>query len=269
LHLAGERRSQRFGKRWTLRALVLMALSCLAGPQCTQAAGSQILVSAAISLKEAFNDIANLYKLRTGTRVTFNFGASGELEKQIEAGAPVDVFASAGEKEMQELQTEGLIDPASRTDFVRNSLVLVAPVGSKLRLHSFRDLAQPQVRKIAIGDPQTVPAGRYARQLLENDHLWPKIEPRIVFAENVRQVLDYVDHGEVDAGVVYATDVGIAHSKVSVVAHVSSGGYDPVLYPIAVVKGSRNPGAAQGFVEFVLSPAGMNVLKKYGFLPAK
>jgi len=269
LRQAWQRRSQKFGKLWTLRALVLVALSYLAGPQCTQAAGSQILVSAAVSLKEAFNQIAILYKQQSGTRITFNFGASGELEKQIEAGAPVDVFASAGEKEMQELQTKGLIDPSTKADFVRNSLALVVPAGSGSRIHSFRDLAPPQVKLIAIGNPRTVPAGRYAKQLLVNEHLWPQIHSRLVFAEDVRQVLDDVDHGEVDAGIVYATDVEIAHGKVSVAARAPSGDYGPILYPIAVVKGSGNAAGARGFVKLVLSSSGMNILKKFGFLPAK
>ena len=246
-----------------------MALSCLGRPQCAHATSSQILVSAAISLKEAFNQIANLYKRQTGTRITFNFGASGELEKQIEAGAPVDVFASAGEKEMQALQAKGLVDPATRADFVRNSLILVAPVGSRLRLRSFQDLAAPQVKLIAVGNPRTVPAGRYAKQLLVTEHLWQQIHSRLVFAEDVRQVLDDVDHGEVDAGIVYATDVEIAHGKVAVVAHAPSGDYGPILYPIAVVKGSGNPAAARRFVKFVLSSSGMNILKGFGFLPVK
>ncbi|HEV2416360.1 MAG TPA: molybdate ABC transporter substrate-binding protein, partial [Terriglobia bacterium] len=190
-------------------------------------------------------------------------------EKQIEAGAPVDVFASAGEKEMQELQAKQLVEPATVADFASNSLVLVVPAGAKLRIHSFSDLRQPGVKMIAIGNPKTVPAGQYAQQFLRNTHLWSTIQPRLVFAENVRQVLDYVDHGEVDAGIVYATDVAIAHGKVSVVTRAPKGDYGPILYPIAVVKGSRNEQAARGFLQFVLSPAGMSVLKMNGFLPAK
>ena len=126
------------------------------------------MVGAAISLKESFNELGGIYERRTGTKVTFTFGSSGELEKQIEAGAPVDVFASAAEKEMDELQAKNLIDRATRADFARNSLVLVVPVDSKLQLQSFSDLEKPSVTKIAIGDPKTVPAGQYAQQLLRN-----------------------------------------------------------------------------------------------------
>lgn len=249
--------------------LILILLASLVVPSVAQAAGPQILVAAAVSLKEAFAEIGGMYKQKTGASVTFTFGASGELEKQIEAGAPVDVFASAGEKEMQGLQAKQLVEPATVADFVSNSLVLVVPAGARLRIHSFSDLRQPGVKMIAIGNPKTVPAGQYAQQFLRNIHLWSTIRPRLVFAENVRQVLDYVDHGEVDAGIVYATDVAIAHGKVSVVARAPKGEYGPILYPIAVVKGSRNEQTARGFLQFVLSPAGMSVLKMNGFLPAK
>ena len=140
------------------------------------------MVGAAISLKESFNELGGVYERRTGTKVTFTFGSSGELEKQIEAGAPVDVFASAAEKEMDELQAKNLIDRATRADFARNSLVLVVPADSKLQVQSFSDLEKPSVTKIAIGNPKTVPAGQYAQQLLRNMQLWPKVESRLILA---------------------------------------------------------------------------------------
>jgi molybdate transport system substrate-binding protein len=228
-----------------------------------------IVVAAAISLKESFSELGRIYERRTGTKVTFTFGASGELEKQIEAGAPVDVFASAAEREMDELQAKNLIDRASRADFVRNSLVLVVPVDSKLQVQSFSDLEKPSVTKIAIGNPKTVPAGQYAQQLLRNTQLWPKVESRLILAENVRQVLDYVAREEVDAGIVYATDVQVAQGKVMVTARAADGDYGPILYPLAVIQDSASANAAKGFVDFVLSPEGIQILKKHGFQPAK
>jgi molybdate transport system substrate-binding protein len=249
--------------------LPMLAFASLGDALRAQADDHQLLVAAAISLKEAFNEIGGLYKQRTGTDVTLSFGASGELEKQIEAGAPVDVFASAGEEEMEELGVRRLIEMSTKADFARNSLVVVVPADSKLHLQSFLDLQQPQVKKISIGNPKTVPAGRYAQQVLQNSKLWSTVESRLVFAENARQVLDYVDHGEVDAGIVYATDVAIAHGGVSVVARAPNEGYGPILYPIAVVKDSTAPDAARRFVRFVLSSEGNSVLRKYGFLPAK
>jgi molybdate transport system substrate-binding protein len=228
-----------------------------------------IVVGAAISLKESFNELGDLYQRRTGTKVTFTFGASGELEKQIEAGAPVDVFASAAEKEMDELQAKNLIDRATRADFARNSLVLVVPRDSALNLKSFSDLVKPAVTKIAIGNPKTVPAGQYAQQLLRNEQIWPKIDSRLILAENVRQVLDYVARGEVDAGIVYATDVQVAQGKVLVAAQGADADYGPILYPLAVIQVSANANAAKGFVDLVSSPEGIGILKKHGFKPVK
>jgi molybdate transport system substrate-binding protein len=228
-----------------------------------------IIVGAAISLKESFNELGGIYEHRTGTKITFTFGSSGELEKQIEAGAPVDVFASAGEKEMDELQAKNLIDRATRADFARNSLVLVVPGGSKLKVQSFSDLEKSGVTKIAIGNPKTVPAGQYAEQLLRNTQIWPKIDSRLILAENVRQVLDYVAREEVDAGIVYATDVQVAQGRVSVAARGADADYGPILYPLAVVRDSANSNAAKAFVDLVLSPEGIQILKKHGFQPAK
>jgi molybdate transport system substrate-binding protein len=235
----------------------------------TSAQAREIVVAAAISLSEAFNEIGRLYHQRTGDTVTFSFASSGELEKQIEAGAPVDVFASAGEKEMDQLQAKQLIDQSTRANFARNTLVLVVPVGSKAALHSFAELEEPSVQRIAIGDPKTVPAGQYAEQLLRNMKLWPKVESRLILAENVRQVLDYVVREEVEAGIVYATDVNIAKGKATVVASAPDQGYGPILYPIAVVKESSGAQAARGFVNLVRSPDGVRILAKYGFLAPK
>ncbi len=251
-------------------ALLIVALAFGApacGPQTRSGnAGSKsIVVSAAVSVENAFVKIASLYTARTGTKVNFSFGASGNLEKQIEAGAPVDVFASAGEKEMDQLQAQSLLEPSTRADFAGNSLVLVVPAGSKLKLDSFRQLAEPQVKRIAAGNPRTVPAGLYAQQSLQDLHLWSALQSRLIFAEDVRQVLDYVMRGEVDAGIVYSTDVMIAHGKVRQVAEAPAGTYGPIRYPIAAIKGCAHPEAAKQFIHLVLSPEGKGILKSYGF----
>jgi molybdate transport system substrate-binding protein len=249
----------------------LLVAGCLAAgpPRAAKAQNAEILISAAISLKEAFNEIGGLYERRTGSPVTFSFGSSGELEKQIEAGAPVDVFASAGEREMDRLETKNLIESSSRQDFARNILVVVVPADSRLRLRSVTDLAKADVKKIALGDPKTVPAGAYASEMLNKAQLRPVLDSRLIFAENVRQVLDYVMRGEVDAGIVYATDVPVAGGRVAVAARVPAGDYDPILYPIAVVKGSPHARAAAEFVNLVLGPEGIAILKKHGFLAVK
>jgi molybdate transport system substrate-binding protein len=237
-------------------------------PRSASAQNRPVIVGAAISLKESFNELGGIYEHRTGTSVTFTFGSSGELEKQIEAGAPLDVFASAAEKEMDELQARNLIDRTTRRDFARNSLVLVVPADSRVQLQSFSGLEKPSVTKIAIGDPKTVPAGQYAQELLRNMQLWQKIESRLIMGENVRQVLDYVARGEVDAGIVYATDVPIAQGRVVTVARASDKNYGPILYPVAVVENSPSAKAAKEFIDLVVSPAGVQILEKHGFEPA-
>jgi molybdate transport system substrate-binding protein len=251
-------------------AFVCASFSCSRqGPQSTEGGEGQITVAAAISLKDAFLSVAQLYQERTGDKVNFSFGSSGELMRQIEAGAPVDVFASAGQREMDDLQRKGLVEVATRADFARNSLAIVAPAVSSVDLNAVADLARPAVKRISIGNPKTVPAGMYAQQMLLHTHLWEKLQPRLIFAENVRQVLEYVERGEVSAGIVYSTDVGIAHGRVQVAALAPDGTYGPILYPIAKIKGSPHQGAAREFVRFVLGPEGQRALRKFGFLPVK
>lgn len=229
-------------------------------------APDEITVAAAISLKDAFGEIGRIFKSHTGTKVVFNFGASGILQKQIEGGAPVDVFASAGEKQMNELESKGLIIKETRRDFARNALVLIVPIDSQLNINSFNDLINPNLKSLAIGNPKTVPAGEYSQQLLTNMKLWERLQSKLILAEDVRQVLNYVVSGDVDAGIVYASDVSTAQGKVATVARAPEGLHDPILYPIAVIKDSQ---LARGFVDLVLSPDGQSILRKYGFLSIK
>lgn len=229
----------------------------------------EILVSAAISLKDAFNELGAIYQKETGIRARFNLGASGLLQKQIEAGAPVDVFASAGERQMDALQEDGLIIEETRFNFARNSLVLIVSSRSTLALDSFTDLLDPGISRLAIGNPKTVPAGQYAQQALESMQLWHQLESRLVPAENVRQVLDYVTRDEVDAGIVYASDVPMSRGKAVIVASVPEDSHDPILYPIAVVRGAGSPSDARKFIDLALSSTGQAVMGKYGFLSSR
>ena len=247
-----------------IHAVCASAALCASGSK-----DSEILVSAAISLKNAFEEIGSVYAKRTGIKVRFNLGASGLLQRQIESGAPVDVFASAGEKQMDELQARGLIQVETRRDFARNTLVLIIPSGSKLRIHAFADLASPEVARIAVGNPKTVPAGQYAREALSNLNLWDRLQSRLVMAENVRQVLDYVVRGETEAGFVYASDVPAAHGGAAIAAAAPDNSHRPILYPIAVVKAASAQTNARRFIDMVLSPEGQSVLKKHGFSGAQ
>jgi molybdate transport system substrate-binding protein len=231
-------------------------------------AANELTVSAAVSLKDAFREIAELYEKRTGTKIHFNYGASGVLQKQIESGAPADIFASAGAKQMDELASRSLIVPETRMDFASNSLVLIIPAKG-LALSSFGDLSNPSVKKVAVGNPKTVPAGRYTEQTINNLKLLPQRQSKLIFAEDVRQVLDYVARDEVDAGVVYSSDALSAGDKVKVVARAPNDSHDLIRYPIAVVRDSQQKEAARKFIDLVLSAEGQATLVKYGFLAIK
>ncbi len=216
----------------------------------------EITVSAAISLQNAFKDIgANFQKTHPEVKIYFNFAASGILQKQIEQGAPVDVFASASQVEMDSLDEKGLIINSTRTNFTTNKLVMVAH--SNLTIEELKNLD-----KIAIGNPKTVPAGRYAQAFLENVGIYEMLKPKLIFGENVRQVLDYVERGEVDAGFVYFSDA--LNNNLSV-SPTNASLYPQIVYPIAVVKGSRQPEVSRQFIEYIQSDEGQTILHRCGF----
>jgi molybdate transport system substrate-binding protein len=227
-----------------------------------------LTVSAAVSLKDAFNEIADLNEKRYGTKIHFNYGASGALQKQIESGAPADVFASAGAKQMDDLAAKGFIVPDTRKDFARNSLVLIVPARDD-RISAFSELANPSITKVAVGNPKTVPAGHYTEQTLNNLKLLPQIQKKLIFAEDVRQVLDYVVRDEVDAGVVYSSDAVSGGEKVKVIAHAPDDSHEQIRYPIAVVRDSEQRVAAKKFIDLVLSSEGQAILVKHGLLAIK
>jgi molybdate transport system substrate-binding protein len=226
----------------------------------------ELTVSAAISLKNAFEEIGKLYEVKhKGTKVNFNFGASGVLVRQIEGGAPVDVFASAAQKDMDEAEKKRLIVPDSRINFAGNSVVLIIPADSKLNIQTFHDLGLNQVKKIAAGNPKTVPAGRYAEEIFVHFKLLTSIKEKLIYAEHVRQVLDYVARGEVDAGVVYSTDAMAMAKDIRIVATAPEESHSTVIYPAAVVSKTDKQGMANAFVTFLASEESRKILKQYGF----
>lgn len=241
-------------------SLVLSLALCLS-PGLSLAA--DLTVSAAASLTDAFGVIKVAFeKANPGVHVVTNFAASGPLLRQIENGAPVDVFASADEKTMDQAQAKGVIVPATRVSFVRNALVLVQPADAKTVVTSEAELTGPGIRRVAIGNPATVPAGRYAQEALTGAKVWDALQPKLIPGESVRQVLDYVARGEADAGFVFATDARVAGAKVRVVKEAVT--TTPVRYPIAVVAASKNP-KAKAFIDFVMGPEGQKILQLYGF----
>ncbi|HKN18709.1 MAG TPA: molybdate ABC transporter substrate-binding protein [Dissulfurispiraceae bacterium] len=226
----------------------------------------EITVSAAISLKNAFEEIGKIYEAKNReTKVFFNFGASGDLMRQIEGGAPVDVFASAARQDMDEAEKKGLIAIGSRVNFAANSVVLIVPLKEGNAIKSFKDLKSGSVKKIAVGNPKAVPAGRYTEEVLKYYKILDAIKDKLIFTENVRQVLDYVFRGEVDAGIVYSTDAIVGAKEVVAVATAPEASHRPVVYPIAMVKASPNSELASGFIGLVTSPEGKRILAKYGF----
>lgn len=225
---------------------------------------ADLTVSAAASLTNTFKELAPAFEAQNpGTRLLLNFAASDALLAQIAKGAPVDVFASADQETMDRAQAQQLVAAGSRRDFVSNSLVLIAPFDSTLALGALADLKQPGVKRIAFGQPSGVPAGRYAKGALEAAKLWTELEPKAVYAQNVRQALDYVARGEAEAGFVYGTDAAVLKDKVKLALTVPTD--TPIRYPVARVAGSPNPAAARAFVDYLLSPAGQAVLARYGF----
>lgn len=251
--------------RRTIWLIILLLVPLLPGAARAQA-GGEITVSAAISLKNAFEELGRLFESRQKVKVIFNFGGSGALQNQIAAGAPVDVFASADREEMDVLERQGLLEPATRARFAVNQLVLIAPnAKGAQRLASFDDLRSASVERIAVGNPRSVPAGRYAQEVFAHMGLLPAVNDKLIFAENVRQALDYVARGEADAGVVYATDVRAREKEIRIVAQAPAASHTLIEYPIAVVRGTRQAAASKAFIALVLSAEGQQILRRYGF----
>jgi len=241
-----------------LLALSVLTLSGLA------AHAADLTVSAAASLTNAFKELAPQFEAQhPGTKVLLNFAASDALLAQIAKGAPVDVFASADQETMDKAEAQKLLAAGSRRNFVNNALVLIAPVDGTAPVATLADLGKPEVKRVAIGKPEGVPAGRYAKSALEAAKLWGTVEPKAVYATNVRQALDYVARGEAEAGFVYATDAAIQKDKVKVAAVVPT--ETPISYPVAVIGTGPNAEGGKQFIAFLLSAPGQAVLAKYGF----
>ncbi|NLC35251.1 MAG: molybdate ABC transporter substrate-binding protein [Alcaligenaceae bacterium] len=228
------------------------------------ASAETIIVSAAASLADAFKEIAAKFEAANpGDTVQMNFGASGSLLQQIEKGAPVDVFASADEATMNRAEASDLVVKDTRRTFVKNTLVLIQPAAADNALESLDALRADSVQRIAVGNPESVPVGRYTKRSLEAAGQWDALQGKMILAQNVRQVLDYVARGEVDAGFVYGTDAALMADKVKVSYTVPV--EQPVSYPIAVLKHGQDKPASQRFVDLVLSEEGQAVLADFGF----
>lgn len=224
-----------------------------------------LTLAAAASLQPVLTELQGSYaQTQPQIELKLNFGASGALKQQILQGAPIDLFIAADQSTMTELAAAGAIDPQTRRNLVANALVLVARPGSPVR--SWGDLANPAVKFVAIGDPATVPAGRYGMATLKTLNLWQVLQPKLVRGQDVRQVLAYTATGNADAGIVYATD-GQQNSAVQTVAIAPPQSHPPILYPMAVLSRARHPAAARAFGRFLQEPGARSVFRRYGFRP--
>lgn len=246
---------------------VILALCLLLGAP--RAVAEPITVAAAVSLKESLTDLAARFEQSDGTAVQLVFGSSGQMAQQIRAGAPVDLYISAAVRQVDELQREGLLDSASRRDLARNQLVLIVPLDSRQPPPTtLGELVAAGFDRIALGEPRTVPAGQYAAQALENAGLATALAPRLITCTNVRQVLDYVQRGEVSVGFVYATDAFTAGGKVRAVLQIDPALHEPIVYPAAIVTDSRRREPANRFLQYLLSVEAQRRFAEAGFTPA-
>ena len=230
---------------------------------------STILVAAATSLQPALQEIASIYTQTNPDRVVkYNFAASGILAQQIQQGAPVDIFIAAADKQIDALQQQGLLAPRTQKILLTNQLVLIAPKQSPISLTNFRQLTNPAIKRIAIGEPRTVPAGQYATEVFKNLGILERVKSKLVLGNNVKSVLTTVETGDVDAGIVYITDAKNS-SKVQIVAIADAKLHSPIRYPIAILKSSKAPAASRQFLEFLSSKSATAIFKKYGFGIAK
>jgi len=244
--------------------MVRAAVMALVFSFCTFVQGAEIRVFAASSLTETLKEIGATYHAQSGTRVSYNFAGSNTLARQIDEGAPADVFVSADEAQMERLQNGHHIVAESRRNVLSNTLVLIAPADSRLAITSPADLAA-QVKRIALADPRLVPAGVYARSYLERAQAWEQIAPKVIPLENVRAVLAAVESGNVDAGFVFKTDAAIAR-KSRIVLEIAADDAPPIRYPAALVSSSKHLADAAKFLDFLTSDEARVVFEKYGFV---
>lgn len=225
---------------------------------------TELTVSAAISLTDALHDIQEIYEKENNVKLTFNFGGSGTLAQQIQQGAPVDVFISANQDWMDTLEEEDALIDSTRDNVTENSLVLITGKDSSIEYESMEDISADDIDQIAIGNPESVPAGNYTKQTLENIDLWNELEDKLILAKDVRQVLTYVESGNADIGFVYASDA-LTSDQINILTHSESSWHDPITYPGAIISDTKNEDEATEFLNFLFSDEAQKIMEDYGF----
>lgn len=252
-------------KKWFLIGFVIIVF--LSTTACTknEPESVELTISAASSLHDALTEIKENFEAEhKQVSLLFNIGGSGALKQQILQGAPADLFLSAAEDHFNELIQKGMIEDNKQVDLLSNQLVLITNKDNTKSLAYFADLKTDKINKIAIGIPESVPAGMYAKQTLQNLALWDIVEPKLVQTKDVRQVLAYVETGNVDAGLVYLTDAK-ASSKINIVAAANEQNHDAIIYPAGILKDSHHQKEAELFLDFLQSETAKSIFKKYGF----
>jgi molybdate transport system substrate-binding protein len=248
-------------RRWLL--CTALGLAALCATSCRAPQHTVLTLSVAASLQDAVQEIEISYKnTHPGVEFRNNFGSSGTLAREIENGAPVDAFFSAGAAPMTQLEKEGLLAAGTRTDLLHNDLVLIAPKDSKL--DGFDGLKANAVKTIALGDPASVPAGHYGEQTLRALHLYDAVRGRLVLGKDVRQVLAYVETGNADAGLVYSTDA-LVSGRVKVAAAAPESAHDPIVYPAAMIAASKSAEATLDFLAALHGDDARAIFQRRGF----
>jgi molybdate transport system substrate-binding protein len=226
---------------------------------------AEVTVHAAASLTEAIKEIGAAYEKESGDKLQFNFGASSMLARQIEEGVPADLFFSADEAKMDELEKKGLLLPGTRRTLLSNVLVIVVPADASSAPKSAADLAKPEFKRVALAEPQTVPAGIYAREYLQKLGIWDSVKEKVLPTENVRAALAAVESGNVDAGIVYKTD-SLISKNVKVAVEVAAADAPKIAYPIAILKSSGQPERAKKFADYLAGQTARSIFEKFGFV---
>lgn len=249
-------------KSYIFILLIILLIGCANQNEETEKVS--LTISAAVSLTDALEEIKEIYQEEHDVELTFNLGGSGSLAQQIQQGAPADVFISANQTWMDTLAEEEYILADTRSDVTGNNLVLIAEESSPIAYQSFTEIAPDDVEKIAIGNPESVPAGEYTEEALRHLNIWDKLEEKLVFGKDVRQVLTYVETGNAEIGFVYESDA-IQSDEIKILATAEARSHEPITYPIAVIKETKHEEAAKAFVDYMNSDEAQEILAKYGF----
>ena len=248
--------------RAVVLALITLTFSSFTPPPVH---ADEILVAAAASLADVLKEMAKPYEAKSMHKLVLTLGASNFLARQIDEGAPADIFFSADVAQMDLLEKNGRLEPGTRKNLLSNQLVIIVPADSKLAIASHKDLLKPDVKKIALADPAAVPVGVYTSKYLSDEGLWEKLKSKVVPVLDVRATLASVESANVEAGFVYKTDAVISN-KVKIVFQVPIEKGPKITYPVAIVKESKKKEAARDFLNHLVSPAGKSIFKKYGFV---